>query len=82
MWKIYDVTNGLGHTFCNDILTARKVLAAFQKSIEDRVPNAEIHLYGDSFWYGSPSWDRGYTFLIKEVEAWNRVPDNLLKYAE
>ena len=80
MWKIYDVTNGLGHTFCNDIATARRVLSCIQKEIEKCQPHVTVTLRGDSFIYGCEEWDAFYVYEIKEVEVWNRVPDNLARY--
>lgn len=80
MWKIYDVTNGLGHTFCSDISTARRVLACIAKEIEKHQPEVTITLKGDSFTYGCFEWDAFYVYEIKEVDVWNRVPDNLAKY--
>ena len=80
MWKIYDVTNGLGHTFCNDISTARRVLACIMKEIERDVTEVEITLNGDSFSYYGPNLHRTYTFEIREVSVWNRVPDFLKKF--
>lgn len=78
MWKIYDVTNGLGHTYCNDIVTARRVLACIQKEIEADMPGVNITLTGDSFVYNVGFLM--YVFEIKEVEVWNRVPDSLKMY--
>ena len=78
MWKIYDVTNGLGHTYCSDIATARRVLDCIRKQIEAHVPEVEIALNGDSFTY-KPIYGC-YTFRIEEVEVWNKVPDHLAEY--
>lgn len=80
MWKSYDVTNGLGHTYCNDILTARRVLACIQKSLEIEHNDVVISLHGDSFDYALPGWDTTMTYSIESIDVWNRVPDFLKKY--
>lgn len=82
MKKVYDVTNGLAHTFCADLLTARRVLSCIQKDVEKSNPDITVELRGDYFLYGCEEWDAFYVYEIKEVDVWERVPDNLAKYAE
>ena len=83
MWKIYDVTNGLGHTFCNDIVTARNVLKAIYNELKSNCPSADITLReGVEIKYYLNAFTGPFYYEIKEVDVWNRVPDFLAKYSE
>lgn len=83
MEKIYDVTDGLTHSYCKDIKTAREVLKAIYNRMKSDCPNISATLLGESEIKFYPSFNTGPLYYeIKQVDLYDELPYFLRMYTE